>query len=239
MWKKEEKLSENTYLRKFAEITDTLFKKTNLIIKDGETVCEASKRMQIINECDVTFGRRLDLIVTSEQDDERDIELCSLEFKKGDASYITLLCQQSKNLRINACILNEIHLLTLEENISIAYLDFSGRNAYISQLFKMNNQFVAHEVGRVVIIKSLLELEKLRETMLNLMKWKISLVSNSNLVSLAYVNQRNKYSLVDISDTLAESSRISPPRDIITPAKIFLSPSNTGKRTRAVFEDGN
>lgn len=167
MWKKEVKLSENTYLRKFADIVDTLFKNTNLLIKDGENICEASKRMQIINEGDVTFGRRLDLIVTSEQD-VKDIELCSLEFKKGDAPYATLLYQQSKNLRINACILNEIHLLTLDENISIAYLDFSGRNAYISQIFKMNDRFVAHEVGKVTIIKSLLELEILRETMLSL-----------------------------------------------------------------------
>lgn len=171
LWKKEEKLFENTYLRKFADIVDTLFKKTNLVIKDGENVCEASKRMQIINEGDVTYGRRLDLIVASEQDC-RDIELCSLEFKKGDASYTTLLYQQSKNIRINACILNEIHLLTLEENISIAYLDFSGRNAYISQIFKMNDQYVAHEVGKLIVIKSLLELEILLETMFSLLDGK-------------------------------------------------------------------
>lgn len=237
MWKKEEKLSENTYLRKFAEIIDILFKKTNLFIKDGENVCEASKRMQIINEGDVTYGRRLDLIVTSEQDD-RDIELCSLEFKKGDASYTTLLYQQSKNLRINACILNEIHLLTLEENLSIAYLDFSGRNAYISQIFKTNDQCVAHEVGKVIIIKNLLELEILRETMLNLFRWKRSLIINSNVVSLANINQCNKYALVDISNTLGQSSKLSPPRDI-KPLKIFMSPSNAGKRTRTVFEQDN
>ncbi|CEG76760.1 hypothetical protein RMATCC62417_11615 [Rhizopus microsporus] len=64
--------------------------------------------------------------------------LCSVEFKKGNAPYATLLYQQSKNLRINACILNKIHLLTFEEDISIAYLDFAGRNAYISQIFKMS-----------------------------------------------------------------------------------------------------
>lgn len=51
--------------------------------------------MQAINEGDVTYGRRLDFIVTSEQD-EKDIELCSLEFKKGNAPYATLLNQQSK-----------------------------------------------------------------------------------------------------------------------------------------------
>lgn len=218
MWKKEEKLSENTYLRKFAEIVDTLFKNTNLFIKDGENVCEASKRMQIINEGDVTYGRRLDLIVTSEQD-VKDIELCSLEFKKGDAPYTTLLYQQCKNLRINACILNEIHLLTL-------------------QIFKMYDQFVAHEVGKVTVIKSLLELEILRETMFNLFRWKRSLVSNSNVVSLAYINQCNRFTLADISNTLSQSSRLSPPHDI-KPSKIFMSPSNAGKRTRTVFEQGN
>ncbi|KAK4511069.1 TOR complex subunit lst8 [Mucor velutinosus] len=237
LWKKEEKLAENTYLRKFADIVDILFKKTNLFVKDGENVCEASKRMQIINEGDITFGRRLDLIVASEQD-SRDIELCSLEFKKGDASYTTLLYQQSKNFRINACILNEIHLLTLEESISIAYLDFSGRNAYISQIFKMNDQYVAHEVGKVIIIKNLLEMEILRETMFNLFRWKRSLVSNSNVVSLANAYQCNRFALADISNTLGQSSRLSPLRDI-KPAKIFMSPSSTGKRTRTVFEQGN
>ncbi|KAG2200568.1 hypothetical protein INT47_012354, partial [Mucor saturninus] len=217
LWKKEEKLSENTYLRKFAEIVETLFKKTNLFIKDGENLCEASRRMQIIHE------------------DESDIELCSLEFKKGNASYTTLLYQQSKNFRINACILNELHLLTLEENISIAYLDFSGLNAYISQIFKMDDKFVAHQVGKVIMIKHLLELEILRETMLNLFRWKGSLVSNSHVVSLAYVKQRNRFTLVDISNTLGQSSRLSPPHHI-KPAKIYMSPGNSGKRTRTVFE---
>lgn len=193
--------------------------------------------MQTINEGDVTYGRRLVLIVTSEQND-KDIELCSLEFKKGDASYATLVYQQSKNIRINACILNEIHLLTLEENISIAYLDFSGRNAHISQIFKMNDQYVAHEVGKVIVIKNLLELEILRETVLNLFRWKRSLVSNSNVVSLDNANQCNRYALADISNPLGQSSKLSPPRDI-KPAKKFMSPSNTGKRTRTVFEQGN
>lgn len=190
--------------------------------------------MQIINEGDVTYGRRLDLIVTSEQD-ARDIELCSLEFKKGGASYTTLLYQQSKNLRINACILNEFHLLTLEGNISIAYLDFSGRNESISQMFKMNDQYVAHEVCKMVAIKNLLELEILPETMFNLFRWKRSLVNNSNVVSLAYVNQCNRFALADISNPLGQSSRLSPSCDTKS-AKILMSPSNSGKRNRTVFE---
>ncbi|KAI9473458.1 MAG: hypothetical protein EXX96DRAFT_578046 [Benjaminiella poitrasii] len=233
----EEKLSKNTYLRKFAEIVDTLLQKTNLFVKDGENACEALMRMQIMNDGDVTFGRRLDLIITSEQDD-RDIELCSLEFKKGNASYASLLHQQSKNLRINACILNEVHLLTSDENICNAYLDFAGRDAYISQIFKMNNKYIAHEVGKVAVIKNLLELDILRETMFNLFRWKRNLISNSNVVSLANIKQGNAFALAGISNTLAQSPRLSPPCKV-KPAKIFMSPGNTEKRTRGVFEQDN
>lgn len=233
LWKKEDKLSENTYLRKFADIVDVLFQKTNLFIKDGENVCEASKRMQIINEGDTTYGRRLDLIVLCEQG-AKDMELCSLEFKKGDASFNLLFYQQCKNLRINACILNDIHLMTLDNDITITYMDFSGRNGYISQIFKVNDYFVAHEVGKVVMIKSALELEILRDTTINLFKWKQSLVNNSNIISLAYINQCNKYTLSDISNNL--DGNVTPPRTV-KPAKIFLSPSKDGKRSRTVFEN--
>lgn len=56
--------------------------------------------MQTVNIDGITFGRRLNLVVTSEQVG-RDIEPCSLEFKKGKTSYtianirtylINLLC---------------------------------------------------------------------------------------------------------------------------------------------------
>jgi len=134
-----------------------------------------------------------------------DIEICSIEFKKGNASPSTLFCQQSKNLRVNACILNDIHLLFGEENANIAYLDFAGRNAYVAQLFKINDKYVAHKLGDVVIISSLLELELLRKTMIILYNWKSNLVSNSNRVSLANIKQRNKFTLVDVSKAFVRS----------------------------------
>jgi hypothetical protein len=58
--------------------------------------------MQIINENQVEYVRRIDLILTSSQvDDDQDlknIELCSNEFK--NTSDRERLNQQSKNLRI-------------------------------------------------------------------------------------------------------------------------------------------
>ncbi|RCI04049.1 hypothetical protein CU098_005492 [Rhizopus stolonifer] len=86
---------------------------------------------------------------------------------EGDAIY------QTKKLRINACILNGIHILTFEESISIAYLGFAGRNAYLSQIFKINDKHTAHEIGKVVAIKNLLELEVLWETPLNILDGKV------------------------------------------------------------------
>lgn len=115
----------------------------------------------------VLYGRILGFIVTCEQD-SGDIELCSREFKTDYVSYTTLLHQQSADLGTHTCILNNIHLLTNEGNISIAYLDFVGRNVHISQMFKMNDEYVAHRVGKVIAVRSLLELEILRKAILDL-----------------------------------------------------------------------
>ncbi|KAI7871266.1 hypothetical protein BDF14DRAFT_1719185, partial [Spinellus fusiger] len=89
------------------------------------SVGETLRQLHIINKYNIKYSRRLNLIVTSEQDG-RDIEHYSLEFKKFDMTYTTLLCQQSKNLRINTCILSKIHFLTPEKSISVVYLDFAG-----------------------------------------------------------------------------------------------------------------
>jgi predicted nucleic acid-binding Zn ribbon protein len=58
-----------------------------------------------MNGSDTNCGRRIDLLVASEQDDDSDYELCSVEFKKANVDEATMIKQQSKNLRINCCIL--------------------------------------------------------------------------------------------------------------------------------------
>lgn len=124
-------------------------------------------------------GRRLDVIVSPEQDENRDIELCLLKFKKSDATYATVLQQQSKNLRTNACILNDIHLLTHNEGACIAYIDFCGRAGYIAQLFKTKEKCVALEVAEIVMIKSLLvEIDILRQTTLDFYRWKSTIIKS-------------------------------------------------------------
>ncbi|KAI8093930.1 hypothetical protein BDF21DRAFT_475609, partial [Thamnidium elegans] len=85
-------LSENTYLRQFEYVIDFLFINTRLHAKDGESVCSSTRRMQIINNEVVSVGRRLDLIIINKHNSKIN-EICSLEFKKHDATFSTLTKQ--------------------------------------------------------------------------------------------------------------------------------------------------
>ncbi|KAI8088085.1 uncharacterized protein B0P05DRAFT_631421 [Gilbertella persicaria] len=66
-----------------------------------------------------------DLILRSKEAEEQ-YGFCSNEFKKTGVSTDVLTHQQSKNLRINACISNDINLLFGNTNTRISYFDFSG-----------------------------------------------------------------------------------------------------------------
>ncbi|KAI9266273.1 hypothetical protein EDC94DRAFT_668010 [Helicostylum pulchrum] len=227
-------VSENSYLRHFERVLDFMFTNTELGAKDGESVCSSTRRMQIINNEEVSFGWRLDLIIINKHN--KMSEICSLKFKKHDASFSTLTNQQSKNMRTNACILNEIHLLSNDDTISVTYMDFAGTHGYIAQLIKFEGRFISHEVGKFSLIESLLELEDLRKSIINLYRWKADLVNKSNIIRLANAKQENKYALCHISCPLVRSPPRSP-NPTIVPARILLSPSKSGKRTREVFGD--
>lgn len=112
-YKREPKLSELFYLHAFQSALQPLLDNTHVILKDDELVSASTQRMQIIREVDTTYGRRIDILVEADLGtDNDDVEMCSSEFKKSNATTITLLQQQNKNLRINICILNDIHLFT-------------------------------------------------------------------------------------------------------------------------------
>ncbi|CEG76010.1 hypothetical protein RMATCC62417_10971 [Rhizopus microsporus] len=118
--------------------------------------------MQIINEVDTTYGRRIDIIFAYDLDtNNHDVEMCSIEFKKPNVTAATLQQQQNKNLRINSYILNYIHLLTQDTDHQLIYFDFAGKSAYMAQLYRYENRFVGYKVGRFSLISSLVELQQL------------------------------------------------------------------------------
>lgn len=77
----------------------------------------------------------------------------------------------------------------------------------------------------------------MRQTLLVLFSRLEGLVNSSNMVTAAHVREKTKYSLVDVAPCLSDGER-TPPHQVST-GKIFLSPTNSGKRTRAVFEEND
>lgn len=100
---------------------------TNIKIDDGEMVSDASKRMAIINDYGNTeFGRRVDMLISLQTQYQHDIEFCGIEFKTQAANDSLLQYQQSKNIRINATMLNDIIGITKDKRVSNFYMDWWG-----------------------------------------------------------------------------------------------------------------
>lgn len=233
-YKRESKLSESFYLHAFLSALRPLLDDTRVILKEGELVSVATKRMQLINEVEITYGRRVDILAATDlgtDTDSDDVEICSIEFKKPKATTTTLLQQQNKNLRINSCILNDIQLFNQDTENQLIYFDFAGRSAYIVQLFRYENYFVGHKVGNFSLISSLVELNQLRKSVLNLYAWREFAVKLSNKITLSHIEQSYKYDLVEVSD-YASNNFVESPKRNVTPVNIFLSPSNQSKRTK-------
>ncbi|GAA5812690.1 hypothetical protein MFLAVUS_006147 [Mucor flavus] len=132
-----------------------------------ESSSEAAKSNQIISEDGTQYGRKLDVSILSEHNDHDEIEVCSNEFKKLDATSTMKCYQQSKNLRLNACIWKKLFDISGKKNLSVDYFDFIGRRGILTQLFFHKNNFVGHALCQFVIVKSLVELEILHESILN------------------------------------------------------------------------
>jgi hypothetical protein len=49
------------------------------------------------------------------------------EFKKKDVTSTTIMQQQSKNIRTNCCILNDINLITKNNSNEVLFFDFVGQ----------------------------------------------------------------------------------------------------------------
>ncbi|KAI7902934.1 uncharacterized protein BX663DRAFT_434371, partial [Cokeromyces recurvatus] len=130
---------------------------------DGEAVSNATKRMPTMTVDKVDYGRRIDLILES-KDEEQQYELAANDSASNDV----LKYQQSNDIRINACIKNEIDLLLNNNNTQINYLDFDGRHAYILQLFSFEGCFVTFKVDSFKIPKNLIGLSNFRSSLINL-----------------------------------------------------------------------
>ncbi|KAI9322769.1 hypothetical protein BX666DRAFT_1849489 [Dichotomocladium elegans] len=130
-----ERDSELTAYRHFAKLLDCLFRDTNLKLLDGEMACIALKEEMIathslypseedsaLSTCSV---RKIDAIMAT--DVKKDcVELSSNEWKRSNVSSLIALKQQSKNLRSNMSILNQLERKFDIKTKKILAVDFFG-----------------------------------------------------------------------------------------------------------------
>ncbi|CAO3667493.1 unnamed protein product [Rhizopus stolonifer] len=186
--------------------------------------------MAIFNDYDSTFGRRSDTLVVGSQNDE----LSNIEFKKAAAQDNLVNHQQSKNIRINSCILNQVNLMTDSTDNTILYYDFIGRRGYLAQLFQYEDVYICQKLQSITIPACMLELELFRSSLKFMFVWKYHMINLDNNITLANLNKEQQFLLADISSTISPTH--SPPCNV-RPVQVYLSPSNANKRTRSVFEE--
>lgn len=152
------KLSEATYARKSEQIANVICN-DDFVMKYGETGCEATKNNKILNidtDNDETI-RKSDLIIIHKRDDT-EIEFSNIEFKKSAVLKQTKMCQNSKNTRINACILYDLMSVTQKPDIKVITIDWNGREGCLYEVNKFESCVVASPISPVFIPKRLDEL---------------------------------------------------------------------------------
>ncbi|KAI9255459.1 hypothetical protein BY458DRAFT_520062 [Sporodiniella umbellata] len=228
----EKDLSEFTYIRKFEQILDVIFEDSNIVMKDGESGCQATKNNKILdldlNDCEIS--RKVDLIFIHKRD-QVNLELSNVEFKKSGASKQTKMCQHSKNARINACIFNDLMVLRLSQNTKLITIDWNGRYGYLYELCKIKDCIIARAASPLFIPKRLDEIIEFKETLLSLYKWKAHMISLKNSALQTVIKQKRKYSCIETVNI-----RLSSPEEEETEynCSIFLTPES--RRTRTANE---
>lgn len=182
-WKTDSPKSELAHLRKFEGLLDIILDDTELILSDGESVCASTRDTvrSIIDEDESTeFGRRIDLLVNCSRLGVT-VELCSIEFKKQDASTSVVNQQQSKNARINSCILSSINTLLRSNHNQVLSFDFVGSTGYMTQMFYYEDVIFSQKIADICVPTDIFELDALRNTLKYLYLWKSYLVQLSSI----------------------------------------------------------
>lgn len=106
--------------------------------------------MSIINDYgNADFGRRINVMISLQTQYQQEVEFCRIEFKTEAANESKLQYQQSKNIRINTTMLNDIIGITKDKSVDSIYMDWWDTSGYVIQLFKEKDHFVAQYISSV------------------------------------------------------------------------------------------
>ncbi|CAO3669998.1 unnamed protein product [Rhizopus stolonifer] len=224
-WSNASPKSELTYLRKFEGLLEVIMDDTELMLSDGESVCISTRdslRSMLEESENTEYGRRIDLLVRCAHS-ETTVELCSIEFKREDANKSLVIHQQSKNSRVNSCILSSINSLTKDPTNQILAFDFAGNNGYMIQIYRYKDVLISQKINGLHIPTHILELDHLRSTLKHLYLWKLYLVKLASTVIKSVYRNKRKYAFVETSeDDSRETDRHTPPP--ISLNNVFMTP---------------
>ncbi|KAG0755377.1 hypothetical protein G6F61_010362 [Rhizopus arrhizus] len=153
-------------------ILKTVFRGSKYKFKLGEQACIESKNVREENEkafgnnqtLDSTrniMGRRIDLLLSSFE-----TNISSCEWKAENVSPSIARSQESKNIRVNASILEALLRLPHEKNdddrspFVLMYSDWIGRDGCINAIVKEDDAFIVKKLGDVFIPTSLHEIDE-------------------------------------------------------------------------------
>ncbi|PHZ07673.1 uncharacterized protein RHIMIDRAFT_95353 [Rhizopus microsporus ATCC 52813] len=162
---------------------------------DGETGCssskiaiETNKQLFHVEDSSATYARKIDLILR--YNDRKNVDLCSNEWKRSKVTPELKLKQQSKNLCINASIMNSLHafgtspssLLAIDMIGDDIVINRSGKlltksysiglHGYIYLLTKVDDYFVAAPHSILVIPRRFSDIACIENTLLALFRFK-------------------------------------------------------------------
>ncbi|KAL0085316.1 hypothetical protein J3Q64DRAFT_1743205 [Phycomyces blakesleeanus] len=136
-----------------------MFQDHNISIKSGEAVSDATSRAIAANNCLTSdFSLRIDLLVHNPCYNIHN-EHCCIKFKRQDARTGLLTSQQSKSIRINGAILNDLIVKTNADDIYLAYIDFWGSDGYIAGMKLFENVYLVDQISSIHMSVYLIEIE--------------------------------------------------------------------------------
>ncbi|KAI7900020.1 uncharacterized protein BX663DRAFT_459346 [Cokeromyces recurvatus] len=169
LWSEAGDKQEMAFYRRFASYLDTLLIKTGC--SSSKIAIETNKQLFHAEDLSATYVRKIDLILR--YNDRKSIDLCSNEWKRSKVTSELKLKQQSKNLRVNASIMNSLHSFGASPS-SLLTMDMIGLHGYIYQLTKVDDYFIATPYSVLVIPRRFSDIAYIENTLLALFKFKVN-----------------------------------------------------------------
>lgn len=126
-------------------------------------------------------------------------ELTSIEFKRANVSIVVATVQQTKNIRTNGCILNDINLMTNSDDNTILYFHFVGRCDYLAQLFVHEGAYDCQKHKALVTPASMIQLDFFRSSLKTIVVWESHSIKLYNKFRLARMQREHMYYSANVS----------------------------------------